>query len=793
MQDFIGAYFGQYKILALIGEGGMGMVYRAHDTLLNREVAIKLLPPELARDREFVSRFRREAETAASLDHPHIVAIYNIGEQDGVHYLAMRLLEGQPLNQVLKQSGALPPERALHITEQVARALDYAHARGVVHRDVKPANIMVGADEHVTLMDFGIAKAMTGSRLTRTGTMIGTPEYMAPEQFTGEQVDLRADIYALAVVLYEMLTGRVPFTGETPVSISHAHVYQQPAPPRQHNTQIPTAVEQVVLRALAKRPEARYPNAGALADALRAALHGGAVPPSSAIPVSAPVRQPLKIVTPDGREYALAPGTLHLGRSEENDVVINDSQVSRRHAEIHSDAQSSAIVDLNSANGTFVNGQRLTPHHPHRLQAGMSIRLGTEATLQVQSGPPVRRKTAPLEPPGSRPAYPPDRTTARAAAPPPSQKPKLLKSIGGLGCVVGAIGLGLIAVVVIGLIVWKNLRGPATPTPDVVTVIIPTPELVVVTATPDLQEATQPAIPVTVIVTATPPPATPTTRPTMLTKTATPTTPPPVTTATDRIVYACGNVGSSNICVVDLAGNTRTLISDAKDDAEPDWHPTTQQLVFQSNRDGNYDVFISDADGRNVKNLTQTRGKDERMPDWSPDGQSIVYEIGDGVDNGDIVMQVIAANRAYTLAAGRAPVWSPDGNYVAYMQKQSNGYWQLYVFDVRNKTARKLTHSDEHCRFPAWSPDGEWLAYNTYVFSSAPRGQTYDIWRMRADGSGSPQRLTTTGDSGRPSWSADGKRIIYNYGEYLYLLDVSGKTSIRLNHTDNGWAPDWAW
>jgi len=787
MQDFIGANFGQYKILAPIGEGGMGMVYRAHDTLLNREVAVKVLPPELARDHEFVSRFRREAETAAGLDHPHIVAIYNIGEQDGVHYLAMRLLEGRPLNQILKHSGALPPERALHITEQVARALDYAHARGVIHRDVKPANIMVGADEHVTLMDFGIAKAMSGSRLTRTGTMIGTPEYMAPEQFTGEQVDLHADIYALGVVLYEMLTGRVPFTGETPVSISHAHVYQTPAPPRQHNAQIPPAVEQVVLRALGKRPEARYSNAGALADALRAALHGGSVPP-----VSAPVRQPLKIVTPDGREFALAPGVLHLGRTEENDVVINDPQVSRRHAEIHSDAQSSAITDLNSANGTFVNGQRLTPHHPHRLQAGMSIRLGTEAILQVQAGMPVRRRTAPIEPPGGKPPYPPDRTTARAAVPPPSQKPKLLKSIGGLGCVAAAIGVGLIALVVIGLIVWNNLREPATPTPDVVTVIIPTPELVVVTATPDVQE-TQPAVPVTVIVTATPPPATPTTKPAVATETATPTTPPPVTTTTERIVYACGNVGSSNICVVDLAGNTRTLISDAKDDAEPDWHPVTQQLTFQSNREGNYDIFISDADGRNVKNLTQTRDKDERMPDWSPDGQSIVYEIGDGVNNGEIRVLNIATNRSTMLATGRAPVWSPDGKYVAYMQKQPSGYWQIYVQNVRDNTSRILTHNNEHCRFPAWSEDGVWIAYNTYVFSSAPRGQTYDIWRMQADGSGSPQRLTTTGDSGRPTWSADGKRIVYNHGEYLYLLDVNGKTSIRLNHTDNGWAPDWAW
>lgn len=768
----------------------MGMVYRAHDTLLNREVAVKVLPPELARDSEFVSRFRREAETAASLDHPHIVAIYNIGEQDGVHYLAMRLLEGQPLNQILKHSGALPPERALHITEQVARALDYAHARGVIHRDVKPANIMVGADEHVTLMDFGIAKAMTGSRLTRTGTMIGTPEYMAPEQFTGEPVDLHADVYALGVVLYEMLTGRVPFTGETPVSISHGHVYQQPAPPRQHNTHIPPAVEQVVLRGLAKRPEARYQNAGALADALRAALHGGAVPQGSAIPVSAPVRQPLKIVTPDGYEYALAPGTLHLGRSVENDVVIDDPQISRRHAEIHSDAQSSAIVDLNSANGTFVNGQRLTPHHPQKLQAGMSVRLGAEATLRVQAGMPVKRKTVPFEQPGGKPPYPSDRTTAHAAAPPPSPKPKSLKSVGGLGCVLGAIGIGVIAIVIVGLIVWNNLREPATPTPDVATVI-PTPELVVVTATPDPQ-ATQSALPVTVIVTATPPPPTPTPKPIPATHTASP-TPPPAATATDLIVYACGVVGSSNICVVDLAGNTRTLISSAHDDAEPDWRPTTQKLAFQSNREGNYDIFVSDAEGRNVENLTQTRDKDERMPDWSPDGQSIVYEVGDGVANGEILVLTIPGNHISRLATGRAPVWSPDGNYIAYMQKQANGYWQLYVYDVRNDTARNLTHNSEHCRFPAWSPDGVWLAYNTFVFGSAPRGQTYDIWRVRADGSGSPQRLTTTGDSGRPAWSADGKRIVYNYGDYLYLLNVDGKTSIRLNHTDNGWAPDWAW
>ncbi|MGC9396429.1 MAG: protein kinase domain-containing protein [Anaerolineae bacterium] len=784
MQDFIGTRFGQYEILAPIGEGGMGMVYRARDTLLNREVAVKVLPPELARDREFVTRFRREAETAASLDHPHIVAIYNIGEQDGVHYLAMRLLEGQPLNHILKHSGALPLERALHITEQLARALDYAHARGVIHRDVKPANIMVGEDEHVTLMDFGIAKAVMGSKLTRTGTMIGTPEYMAPEQFTGETVDLRADIYAVGVVLYEMLTGRVPFTGETPVSISHGHVYQQPAPPRQLNAQIPPAVEHVLLRGLAKRPEERYPNAGALAEALHAAVRGGAAP------VSAPARQPLKIVTPDGYEYALAPGTLHLGRAEENDVVIYDAQISRRHAEIHSDTQSSAVVDLDSANGTFVNGQRLVPHHPHILQAGMSVRLGTKVTLQVRAGMPVKRKTMPFEQPGGKPPHPPDKTTAQAPVSPPGKKNQLLRSVGGLGCVLGAIGIGVIAIVIVGLILWNHLREPATPTLDATTAMA-SPELVVVTATPDPQ-ATQSTSPVTVIVTATPLPVTSTPKPTPVTKTTSPTPVPPAP-AVDRIVYACGTVGKSNICTIDLEGNTRTLISSSSDDAEPDWHPATQKLVFQSDREGNYDIFVSDAEGRNVENLTQTRNQDERLPDWSPDGKSILYEVGDGADNGEIRVLNIAENRTVKLATGRAPVWSPDGNYIAYMQKQSNGYWQLFIHDVRDNTMWSLPHSGEHCRFPAWSPDGEWLAYNTYIFGSVPRGQTYDIWRVRVDGGSRPQRLTTTGDSGRPAWSANGKHIVYNYGDYLYLLDVDKKTSTRLNHTDNGWAPDWSW
>jgi tetratricopeptide (TPR) repeat protein len=258
---------------------------------------------------------------------------------------------------------------------------------------------------------------------------------------------------------------------------------------------------------------------------------------------------------------------------------------------------------------------------------------------------------------------------------------------------------------------------------------------------------------------------------------------------TDLIVYACGYVGRSDICTVDLSGDTRTLISSAYDDAEPDWSPDGQQLVFHSNRAGNYDIFLSDAQGQNIQNLTDTSGEDERMPDWSSGG--LVYEVGDGVDNGEI--WVIDGDRTYFLATGRAPAWGPDGELVAFMQKQSDGYWQIYVQDVQTGAMTALYHPGEHCRFPSWSPDGKWIAYNTFVFSSHPQGSTYDLWRMRADGSGSPQRLTTAGESGRPSWSPDGQRIIYDYGDYLYILEVSSGSMKKLNRTQNGWAPDWLW
>jgi serine/threonine protein kinase len=285
----IGKTLGNYQIMDELGRGGMAVVYRAYQASLNRYVAIKVLPPQLSFEREFVERFQREAKAAARLRHPNIVVIHDVGHQEGVYYIIMEYLEGRTLKDVIEREGPLPSRRVGRIVEQVATALDYAHQQGFVHRDVKPSNIFVGKGDHVTLTDFGIAKAGSETQhLTRAGTLMGTPEYMSPEQAEGETVDRRTDLYALGVVLYHMLVGRVPFRGATPHATLHAVIYEPPPPPRQINPNLDPALEAVIIKAVAKRPGRRFQRGAELTAALQGALAGQpprvAVPPKVAVP-----------------------------------------------------------------------------------------------------------------------------------------------------------------------------------------------------------------------------------------------------------------------------------------------------------------------------------------------------------------------------------------------------------------------------------------------------------------------------------------------------------------------------
>jgi serine/threonine protein kinase len=289
--NLVGKSLGSYQILAEIGRGGMAVVYRAYQPSLNREVAIKVLPPQFTFDRQFVERFVREAQAAASLRHPHIVVIHDVAEENGLYYIVMELLQGRTLRQLVEQEGALPPARVAHVVEQIASALDYAHRRGFVHRDVKPDNIFVDDDDRVTLTDFGIAKAAWGTQLTKTGMLIGTPEYMSPEQAQGEAVGPATDIYALGIVAYQMLSGRVPFEGTTPHAILYKQVHDPPPPVGSAWSGLPAAMDSVLNAALAKEPRARYASAGQFAQALTTAI-GGGVPVPTAVRPAMPVPPP---------------------------------------------------------------------------------------------------------------------------------------------------------------------------------------------------------------------------------------------------------------------------------------------------------------------------------------------------------------------------------------------------------------------------------------------------------------------------------------------------------------------
>ncbi|HEX4257971.1 MAG TPA: Stk1 family PASTA domain-containing Ser/Thr kinase, partial [Streptosporangiaceae bacterium] len=279
----------RYELDGVVGRGGMAEVYRAHDIRLDRTVAIKTLRVDLARDHTFQARFRREAQSAASLNHPSIVAVYDTGEDmtSGipVPYIVMEYVDGRTVRDLLQADHRLLPERALEIIDGVLGALDYSHESGIVHRDIKPGNVMVTRNGDIKVMDFGIARAMSDNQatMTQTAQVIGTAQYLSPEQARGERVDARSDLYSTGCLMYELLTGRPPFTGDSPVAIAYQHVRENPVPPTVVDPDIPAWADAIVLKAMAKDPADRYQSAGEMRMDVQRAQNGMAL--------AAPTRQ----------------------------------------------------------------------------------------------------------------------------------------------------------------------------------------------------------------------------------------------------------------------------------------------------------------------------------------------------------------------------------------------------------------------------------------------------------------------------------------------------------------------
>lgn len=252
---------GRYELIEKIGEGGMAVVYKAKDRLLNRYVAIKILRPEFIQDAQFVDSFRKESQAAAGLQHPNIISVYDVGRETNIHYIVMELIDGEPLSEVIKKKAPMDYREAIRITKQVLSALSVAHKHNIIHRDIKPHNIMITSDGVAKLGDFGIAKAISDSTLSETSKIIGSVHYFSPEQARGAYVDERSDIYSVGIILYEMLTGKVPFDGDNPVQVALMHINSEITPPSQLVSGIPPALEKAVMKATDKFQSNRYKSA----------------------------------------------------------------------------------------------------------------------------------------------------------------------------------------------------------------------------------------------------------------------------------------------------------------------------------------------------------------------------------------------------------------------------------------------------------------------------------------------------------------------------------------------------
>ncbi len=428
----IGDTVGEYRITREIGRGGMGVVLLGTHVATGRAAALKFLPPELLGDEDSRRRFAREANYAASLGHPNIVSLYEAGEDGGVHYMAMQYVPGGDLGKLLAREGVLSPERAVALLAQVADALDAAHAAGILHRDVKPENILVGPGEdgvdHCYLTDFGLGKSSSQDSvaLTDKGSYVGTFHYTAPEIIIGRAIDHRVDVYSLGCLLYQCLIGEPPFPGTREAEVLRAHLRDEPPRASARRPELPRELDGVIGAAMAKEPDARPASCLAVIDAARAAIAGG---PRLAAPVPGRANpEPLARTSPTtgaavptgaGGQLRLevtagnAVGTvididdqLLIGRMADGAGRLGgDMEISRRHARLFRNAAGGyAVEDLVSTNGTFVNGRRITQVTP--IDVGDWLDIGT-TTLVVRICRPASTATVPPAPVAAPPAAPP--------------------------------------------------------------------------------------------------------------------------------------------------------------------------------------------------------------------------------------------------------------------------------------------------------------------------------------------------------------------------------------------------
>lgn len=805
IDGLVGKTFNGYLVTRYIARGGMGVVYEASQISLDRPVAIKFLFPYLSGDATFRDRFEREARAIARLNHPNIVRVLDYGYQDSLHYMVMDLIDADSLRARLVRARdegmSLQLKSSLNILRQVGSALTYAHGLGLVHRDVKPGNILMDKSGTAYLADFGVVKIIGDSQITSTGTLVGTPDYMAPEQSTGvSDIGPASDQYSLAVVAYEMLTARVPFQAPTPVAVMHKHVVEPPPAPRSIAPWLPPSAENALMRALSKNPLERFPTVDAFVAELSA-------------PFDSSTTQSQTLVSPwptaAGAAGAAAfPGTAQTSAGQYGSTPT--SVTGQQYTNPPSDYQ------LANPHGAYVGGQAFYPG----------------AAGQTQISQPAQ------------PSYGAEQYTPAGAGGPPNLPPGIPVENADEGSRTPIwAGLAVVALLILavgGFYLFVNQgddgdpnapgqQGSAAATATAESAATPTAAEAVIgddpTATAPADATSTP--PVEPESTATTAESSATEVPvvvddaTATAEVAAPTEEPATATSSipdgykEVILFAAhrGEVHDSQIYIMNSDGTDQQQITFARGHSwGPRLSPDGEYFFFSSvapgehdvhtatgggtEGTGNHDVYVASVDGSDITKITFEPSWDNGWS-WSPDGKSIAFTT-DRDGNWEIYLMTPAGENFTRItdnpAADGWPSFTPDGRQIVFTSDRS-GATEIYIMNVDGTNVRQLTdRPNTFDTYPFVSPDGTKIVFSSQVL----RANEGEIYVMNIDGTELTRLTSTVALNYAPSWSPDGTRIVFasdrDGNHNIYTMNADGSNQTRLT-TDPGedTTPSWGY